>query len=100
MSDASQRPIPAPGSFWNKLLGILDLTHPFPMIMNALLAGLFMYMASPNVAYGRLLVLVLSVAGIHGSFGSLSLMSPRSSPSIPRSAASRGQACPVALGRG
>src|SRR6266699_4103989 len=70
MSDASQRPIPASG-FWNKLLSILDLTHPFPMIMNALLAGLFMYMASPNVAYGRLLVLVLSVAGIHGSFGSL-----------------------------
>jgi 4-hydroxybenzoate polyprenyltransferase len=71
MSAASQRPTSAPAGFWNKLLGILDLTHPFPMIMNALLAGLFMYMASPNVAFGRLLVLVLSVAGIHGSFGSL-----------------------------
>jgi 4-hydroxybenzoate polyprenyltransferase len=71
VSDASPRLIPAPGGLWNKLLGILDLTHPFPMIMNAVLAGLFMYMASPNVAFPHLLVLVLSVAGIHGSFGSL-----------------------------
>lgn len=58
-------------SLGGTLLGALYLTHPFPVVMNAVPAALFMYMASTDVSVGRLMTLAVSVAATHGSFGSL-----------------------------
>ena len=71
MTDVAHRPAPVPGHLWSKLVGAVRLTHPFPTILNALLACLFMYMVSPAVDIGHLLTLALSVTAIHGAIGSL-----------------------------
>ena len=55
----------------NTLVGVIRLAHPFPTALNALLAGLFMYLASPVVHVGRVVTLAVSVAAIHGAIGSL-----------------------------
>lgn len=71
MTEVAHRPPPVPGHLWNKVVGVVRLTHPFPTSLNALLAALFMYTVSPALDIGHLIALALSVAAIHGAIGSL-----------------------------
>ncbi|MBI2202516.1 MAG: UbiA family prenyltransferase [Candidatus Rokubacteria bacterium] len=54
-----------------RLLGACCLVHPFPVLMNAVPATAFMYMASPEVHGGRLVTFAFAVVATHGSFGAL-----------------------------
>jgi len=53
MTETASRVSPVTGSFWKTVVGGFHLTHPFPMIMNALPAGMFMYLARTDVGVVR-----------------------------------------------
>ncbi len=62
----------SPQSLWKRAVGAFLLMQPAAtMLMQALPATVFMYLASPSIGVGRLSMLFLAVTAIYGSIGSL-----------------------------